>query len=89
MLHFDNLTVTQILREIKFGNFGCSKIAILVILEALNFDFCRKIPHLKTPKGQNDSFLDHKIAQFDFTEIPSSSKFLRFSHCKIVSQKFL
>ena len=32
-------TATQILREIKFGDFRGSKTALLAILEALNFEF--------------------------------------------------
>jgi len=35
---FKNLIATQILREVKFGNFRGSKTAILAILEALNFE---------------------------------------------------
>ena len=35
----ENLTATDILREIRFGNFWWSKIAILVIFGALKFDF--------------------------------------------------
>ena len=46
MWKFKNFTATQILREIKFGNFRGSKTAILAILKALNFEFW-DIPHLE------------------------------------------
>ena len=36
---FKDFTATQILREIKFGNFKSSKIATLATSTALNFDF--------------------------------------------------
>ena len=36
---FQNFSVTQILREIKIGEFETSKIAILLYSEVLNFDF--------------------------------------------------
>ena len=39
MWKFKNFTAAQILREITFGNFAISKTAMLVILDALNFDF--------------------------------------------------
>ena len=40
MCKLQNFSVTQILREIKVGKSGASKIVILTDLEALNFDTC-------------------------------------------------
>ena len=37
--NLSNFSVSQILREINFKNFGGAKTAILTHLEALNFDF--------------------------------------------------
>ena len=55
---------TQILREIKFGNFESSKFATLVILEALNFNFrpLEIISHLK-------ALMVTKIPKFSVTKI--------------------
>ena len=39
MWKFQDFSVTQILREIKFGDSRCAKSAILTHLQALNFDF--------------------------------------------------
>ena len=39
MVEFAVISITQILREIKFGEFKVSKSDILTHLEGLNFDF--------------------------------------------------
>ena len=39
MWKFQDLSATQILREIKFGHFEAPKTAIFTILAALNFEF--------------------------------------------------
>ena len=44
---FQNFSITQILREIKFGDFGGPKNAILTHLEALNFDLYEFLYFLK------------------------------------------
>ena len=41
MWKFQDLSATQILREINFGHFEAPKTAILTILEALNFEYLR------------------------------------------------
>ena len=44
---------TQILREINFGKLKISKTAILIILVALNFDFCEIMQFLELQIFQN------------------------------------
>ena len=44
MRKFKNFSAIQILREIEFGNFGDSKIAILAVVETLNLNFGRIQP---------------------------------------------
>ena len=45
-------SVTQILREIKVGEFRVSDTAILTHLEALNFDFYTFLPLLRAKNDQ-------------------------------------
>ena len=47
MWKLQDFSITQILREIKFGEFGSAKSAILTHLEALNFDFHAFLQFLK------------------------------------------
>ena len=47
---FDKFSITQILREINFGNYKSAKLAILTHLKALNCDFL----HLKAEIRQID-----------------------------------
>ena len=46
-LHFHNFAITQILREINFGESTSAKSAILTRLEDLNFDFNEILRFLK------------------------------------------
>ena len=39
MWNFHDFTITQILREINFGDSRSAKCAIFIHLEAMNFDF--------------------------------------------------
>ena len=48
MWKFHNLSITQILREINFGETKSAKFAIFTHLEALNFDFYEFLNLLKT-----------------------------------------
>ena len=75
MWKFQNFSITQILREIKFGDFGGPKNAILTHLEALNFDLYEFLYFLKAKncKNQNSEPLKtaktaiFTLAKIDFT----------------------
>ena len=78
MWKFKNFFATQISREIKLDNVWVSKIAILTILQALNFKLLEIFTVFKCgillenevqslQNGQNCSFRAPKIANFDFT----------------------
>ena len=68
MWKFHDFCITQILREIKFGNFRSAKSANFTHLEALNFDFydflhllkahnLPKVTEMRAPKiAKNGSF---------------------------------
>ena len=45
-----NFSVTQILREIKVGEFGASKITIVTHLEAMNIEILQIFPLSEAPK---------------------------------------
>ena len=47
-----NFSVTQVLREINFGDFRSAKFAILTHLQALNFDFMIFLHFLKAENYQ-------------------------------------
>ena len=75
---FHDFFITQILREIKFGDSGSAKSAILTHLEPLNFDFygflhilkagIDQISKIQSPKnGKNDSFGTSRFSKIDFT----------------------
>ena len=51
-----NLSITQILRENKFGDSRSAKSVILTFLEALNFDFYELLHVLKAEIYQNKEF---------------------------------
>ena len=54
MWKFENSTATHVLREVKFGNFGRLKPAILAIFEALDFDL-RENSILKSVKNSQNA----------------------------------
>ena len=63
MWKFQNITPTQVSREINFGNFEAPKTAIFTILVALIFEFletlvilnCEILPKIKIQSLQNCS----------------------------------
>ena len=66
---FVDFSVSEILREINFGEFKVIKVVILTLSEALNFDFwdISAIQNLKNPQNQNSVPLKIvKIAVFRF-----------------------
>ena len=78
MWKFHNFSITQILREINFGDFRSEKSAILPHLEALNFDFyellhfmkveINQINKIQSPKNaKNSSFGTSRFHKIDFT----------------------
>ena len=78
MWKFHDCSITQILREIKFGDTGSAKSAILTHLEALNFDFYElfyffkaeiyQINKTQNPKnGKNGRFRTSRLFKIDFT----------------------
>ena len=75
---FQEFSVTQILREINFGDFRSANSAVLTDLEALNFSFCtflhfpkteihqmNKIQSIKI--GKKGSFRTFRLSKIDFT----------------------
>ena len=56
MWKFQDFSVTQILREINFGDSKSAKSAILAHLEALNFDFYVFLHFLKAEIDQLSTF---------------------------------
>ena len=79
---FQSFSATHILREIKVGNFGASKIANLTFLAAQKlgilgiFDTFKCGIFYKNQNGRNRSFSCHEIDNFVFTLNLSGSKFL-------------
>ena len=78
MWKFHDFSITQILREINFGDFKSAKSAILTHLEALKFDFNEFLHFLKaefyqinkiqSPKnGKNGGFRASRFSKIDFT----------------------
>ena len=53
MWKFHDFPITQILREINFGDSRSAKSAIKTHLEALHFDFYEFLPFLKAEIDQN------------------------------------
>ena len=64
MYKFHNFSITQILREIYFGDSGSAKSAIITHLETLNFDYYEFLQFLEAEiypiqglkKGKSGSF---------------------------------
>ena len=54
MWKFHDFSITQILREINFGDSSSAKSAIITHLEALNFDFYKVLQVLKAEINQID-----------------------------------
>ena len=76
--NFFGSSISQILREIKTGESSVAKPAILILLEALNFDFYALLHFLKAyiykiniiqcPKnGKNGSYRISRMCMIDFT----------------------
>ena len=62
---FQDFAITQILREIKFGDSRSAKSTILTHLEAIDFEFRTfswlqfiKLAKFRASKGQNMTFLE-------------------------------
>ena len=60
---FQEFSVTQILREINFGDSRSVKSAILTHLKALNFDFCAFLHFPKTEIHQINKIQSLKIGK--------------------------
>ena len=78
MWKFHDFSITQILREIKFGDSSSTKSAILTNLECLNFAFYEiwhflkaeiyQINKIQKPKvAKPGIFRTFKFSKFDFT----------------------
>ena len=78
MWKFHDFPITQILREINFGNSRSAKIDNLTHSEVLNFDFNELLHFLKaeiyqinqvqSPKnGKNGNFRTSRVSKIDFT----------------------
>ena len=71
---FHDFSITQILREINFGDSRSAKSAILTHLEALNFDFNEFLHFLKAEFyqiNQIQSSKNVKMAIFRISRIPN------------------
>ena len=66
MWKFQNFFATQILREIKVGEFKSSEIAISTHLEALNFACYEFLYFVKAKIDQKFKFRGTKIAKMAF-----------------------
>ena len=74
MWKFHDFSITQILREINFGDFKSAKSAILTHLEALKFDFNEFLHFLKAEFyqiNQIQSSKNAKMAIFRTSRIPN------------------
>ena len=63
MWKFHDFSITQILREINFGDSKSAKSAILTHLEALNYDFIEFLHFWEAEIDQNNKFRAPKIAK--------------------------
>ena len=63
MWKFHDFSITQILREIKFGDSRSAKSGIFTHLEALNFDFRNFLHFLKAVIYQIDKIQSPKMAK--------------------------
>ena len=63
MWKFYDFSITQILREIKFGDFRCAKSAILTHFKALNFEFYEFLHFSKAKIYQTDKFEPQEMAK--------------------------
>ena len=77
MWKYHDFSITQILREIKFGDARSAKYAIFMHLEALNFECCEfwhvlkaengQMNNIQNPKnGKNCSFRTFRLSKNDF-----------------------
>ena len=64
MWKFQDFSITQVLREINFGDSGSAKSAILTHLEALNFDFYALCEGCNLQNKQNSEPLKWSKRQF-------------------------
>ena len=77
---FQDFSITQILREINFGDFRTTKSSILTYFEAMNFDFyaflhflkaeiykINKIQSRASKIAKNGSFRTCRFSKVDFT----------------------
>ena len=71
-----NFSITQILREIKVGNFRVSKSVILTHLEALHFDFCEFAHFLKNVFDQINKIQRPQMAKNVVLEVLHSQKLI-------------
>ena len=70
MWKLQNFSVTQILREIKVGEFWGSKFAIFkMYLNALNFDFHDIFHSSEADFYQSNRFRDPKMAKVEVLEL--------------------
>ena len=63
MWKFQNFSVSQILREINFGDSRSAKYAILTHVQALKFDFHEFLHYLKAEIDQMNKFRALRIAK--------------------------
>ena len=76
MWKFQDFSITQILREIKFGNYTSAKSAILTHLEALNFDIYTFLHFLEAEIYQISKFRAQKLAKMAVLQILDSLKLI-------------
>ena len=71
-----DFSITQILREINFGESASAKSAILKHLEALNFDFNAFLHFLKAENYQMNKITAPKMAKLTVFAFLESSKLI-------------
>ena len=80
-----NFTASQILREIKFGDFRGSKTAIFAFLEALNFEKISHCELFRIPKMSKFAAAQKvKMAVFETSKLPNLISRKNMSGRKIV-----
>ena len=75
MWKFHDFSITQILREINFGDFRRAKSAIITLLEALNFSFYEFLRFLKAAIDQINKIQGPKNGKTAVLELLESQKF--------------
>ena len=90
MWKFHDFSITQILREISFGDCRSAKSAILTQLEVLNFAFYEILHFLKAEIYRINKIQIPKIGKmtvFELLDSPKliSRKIMKFPHCGLVS----